>query len=385
MAKKLIKGLALHAAICSALMMLVGCGNGNAVRISGEEAYSPRHAEGFTIYSTDGKSTVVEVRNPWQGAEGVVTQLFVSRGGENPPEGFDGVTVEAPVGRVVCFSSTHVAFLDAVGASDAVKGVSGGDYISNEKIRAKYASGEVRDVGYDTNVNYELLAGMRPDVVFIYGVGGENTTVTDKFRELRIPYVYVGDYLETTPLGKSEWVVVFGELTDTRKKAEDIFAVTEQRYDSLRTEASLMEDRPKVMLNAPYRDVWFVPGDRSYMAALIKDAGGHYIFEGDDSSVSRPISGESAYLASLKADVWLSPNQATTIAELRTQNPKFTDIRCVEGKRVYNCTRRRTPNGGSDFWESGALYADRVLRDVILCLHPEADDGQGMYYFERLE
>ena len=254
-------------------------------------------------------------------------------------------------------------------------------------MREHYREGDIRDVGYDTNVNYELLASLRPDIVFIYGVGGENTAVTDKFRELHIPFIYIGEYMETTPLGKAEWLVPFGELTDRREEAAALFTDIETRYDSLRMRAAAFAERPSVMLNAPYRDVWFVPGDRSYMVRLIEDAGGRYIFAGEASSVSRPISGEAAYLAARQADVWLNPNQAGNIGELKTQNPKFTDIRCVEQRRVYNCTRRKTPGGGSDFWESGALHADRVLRDIILCLHPEAavPDEEGMYYFERLE
>lgn len=52
----------------------------------------------------------------------------------------------------------------------------------------------MRDVGYDTNLNFELLASMRPDLVLLYGVTGENTVVTGKLRELGIPYIYVGDY-----------------------------------------------------------------------------------------------------------------------------------------------------------------------------------------------
>lgn len=377
----------LRTVLCAAAVLLCCCRGGTPVRLSGEEAYAPRHAEGYSIYATDGASTVIEIRNPWQGAENFSTQLFVSRGGELPPEGFEGATVEAPVRRAVCFSSTHVAFLDALDATDAVQGVSGAEYISNEKIRERHAAGTVRDVGYDTNVNYELVASMRPDIVFIYGVGGENTAVTDKFRELHIPFVYIGEYMETTPLGKAEWLVPFGELTDRREEAEALFAGIEARYDSLKMRAAAFAGRPSVMLNAPYRDVWFVPGDRSYMVRLIEDAGGSYIFAGEDSSVSRPISGETAYLAARQADVWLNPNQATDIEELTAQNPKFTDIRCVEQRRVYNSTRRRTPGGGSDFWESGALHADRVLRDIILCLHPEAAaaDEEGMYYFERLE
>lgn len=98
--------------------------------------------------------------------------------------------------------------------------------------------------------------------------------MTDKFRELHIPFVYIGEYMETTPLGKAEWLVPFGELTDRREEAAALFTDIETRYDSLRMRATAFAERPSVMLNAPYRDVWFVPGDRSYMVRLIEDAGG---------------------------------------------------------------------------------------------------------------
>lgn len=149
-------------AVWAATLLLCGCAETSTVRLSGEEAYVPRHAEGYSIYATDGASTVIEIRNPWQGGDSVRTQLFVSRGNELPPEGFDGVTVAAPVQRAVCFSSTHVAFLDALDATDAIRGVSGAEYISNKKVRERYREGDIRDVGYDTNVNYELLASLRP-------------------------------------------------------------------------------------------------------------------------------------------------------------------------------------------------------------------------------
>lgn len=358
--------------VLTASVLALSCaGKAHKVTLSGAAVYEPQYAQGFSIFGTDGESTVIEIRNPWQGAQGVTSQLFVSRGGELPPEGFVGTTVNAPVQRVVCFSSTHIAFMDALESIDKVKGVSGAQYISCPKVIENFAENKIRDVGYDSNVNYEVLSSLKPDIVFIYGVAGENTSVTDKLRELRIPYVYIGDYIEEQPLGKAEWIVPFGEMLDCRDKAEEILGGIAERYEKLKQEAVGFTQRPKVMLNSPYRDVWFVPGDRSYIVTLVRDAGGDYLFAGKDDAVSRPMSGEAAYMAAKDADVWLNPNQAQSIAELKAQNPKFVNIKCVDSGRVYNCTKRQTKAGGSDFWESGALYADRVLRDMIMCIHPD--------------
>ncbi len=369
-----------------AALLPLGCGGGGNRAVSyGEEVYETRYSSGFSIYEAGDSSSVLVIRNPWQGAENVTSELFMSNGGEKAPRGFQGLSLSVPLEKVVCLSSSHVAFIDALGMTDAIAGVSGARYISNEKILRGYEEGKIADVGYDTNLNYELLASIRPDLVFIYGVGGENTAVTEKLKELGINVVYIGEYLEETALGKAEWIIPFGELFGLRGEAENILGGIAGRYERMKEMASGAGEKPKVMLNSPYRDVWFVPGGKSYMAALISDAGGEYIYKDNKSTVSMPISGEAAYLAVSGAEVWLNPNQARTIMELAAQNPKFSDIPVVRNGRVYNATKRSTTGGGSDFWESGVLRADRVLEDMILILHPGIIPDGELYYFERLE
>lgn len=367
------------------LLGLWGCPAGTAQVEWGEVVYTPNSATGFEIVATDGASTVVRILSPWQGAEGVVKEVFVSREGEVPPEGFEGVSVKAAPERVVCLSSSHIAFIDALGRVDNIVGVSGAEYITNEHIGEGVARGEVREVGYDSNINYEVLASLRPDVVFIYGTSGENGAVTAKLEELHIPYVYVADHAERTPLGKSEWVVALGEIFDIRSVAEECFGAIAERYESLRLGMLDCKVRPKVMLNAPYKDVWFVPADDSYIVRLIEDAGGEWICAGSESKTSRPISGESAFIYLSQADFWLHTNAARTIGALTSENPKFATTDVVRKGDVYNCTARNTQAGGSDFWESGALRADVALADMIAILHPEVANGHTLYYYEQLQ
>ena len=366
------------------LLLLYGCPSGGGAVEWGEVVYEPHSAEGFEIVSTEGESTVLRVLSPWQGAEGCVKELFVARNGERAPEGFEGESIEAAPERVVCMSSSHIAFIDALGEVESIVGVSGAEYITNGHIRGALSEGRVREVGYDAAVNYELLAALRPDVVMIYGTSGENSVMEAKLSELGIPYVYIADHAESTPLGKSEWVVALGEIFNNREGAEEIFGEIAERYESLRLSVLDCKVRPKVMLNSPYKDIWFVPADDSYVVRLIKDAGGEYLCAGSGSRTSRPISGESAFVYLSQADIWLHPNEARTMARLMGDNPKFATTRVVKTNQVYNCTARSTKAGGSDFWESGALRADRVLEDMIAILHPERATGHTLYYYEQL-
>ena len=270
-------------------------------------------------------------------------------------------------------SSSHVAMFDALGEVRRISGVSGIDYISNTYVNEHRYCGEVRDVGYDTNLNFELLASMRPDLVLLYGVTGENTVVTGKLRELGIPYIYVGDYMEESPLGKAEWLMVAAELCNVRDKGAETFRGIAARYNALKTRiaGAARSPRPKVMLNTPYRDTWFMPSSRSFMVRLIEDAGGEYVYTKNASDTSVAVDLEEAYLLASAADTWINVGPCNTLAELTAQNPKFADVPAVRNRQVFNNNRRQTPAGGSDFWESGVIRPDLVLHDLCAVFNPK--------------
>ncbi|MBP3382548.1 MAG: ABC transporter substrate-binding protein [Tidjanibacter sp.] len=370
-------------ALLGVALLLTGCPAAGTTS-GGEVVYTPHSAEGFKIVATEGESTILRLMPATMGAP--TREVFIARGGESAPKGFGGVVVGAEPQRIVCMSSSHVAFIDALGLTERIVGVSGADYITNPHIRKGVAEGKVREIGYDTAINYELIASLRPDVAFIYGTTGDNTTLNGKLTELGVPYIYMNEQHERSPLGKSEWIVAVGEVLGCREEAEDLFGQIGERYESLRLAMLDVDSRPKVMFNSPYKDVWFVPADKCYIVALVEDAGGDYVCKGNnDSTSSRPISGESAYVWLSQADVWLNPNSARTMEQLVAENPKFAGVDVVRKGRVYNCTAISTPAGGSDFWESGAVWADVVLADMITILHPERSGGHKMHYFESIK
>ena len=277
-------------------------------------------------------------------------------------------------------SSSHVAMFDAIGQAKRISGVSGIDYISNPYVREHRLCGEVRDVGYDTNLNFELLAAMRPDLMLLYGVTGENTIVTGKLRELGIPYIYIGDYMEESPLGKAEWLVAVAEIAGMRERGEEVFREIPLRYDSLKTLAAKAERKPVVMLNTPYGDSWLMAPPSSYVARLIADAGGQYVYTQDTGNQSRPIDTEEAYRLAEMSDCWINVGSAASLKELAEIVPKFMDTRPVREGRVYNNNRRTNPSGGNDYWESGVIHPDLILQDLIRIFHPELTDAEPTYY-----
>lgn len=360
-----------------------GCGQGKKqLSEFSSVLYEPVEASGFTITAVPGGgSSLLTVTDPWQGADNVSTQLLILRGGETAPDGFDGQVLDGDAERIVAMSSTFVAMLDRIDAVDRVVGVSGIGFISNPYIAGR--RDKVGDVGYEGNIDYETLVSLDPDIVLLYGVNGASM-MEAKLEELGVPYMYVGDYLEQSPVGKAEWMVALGEIVGKRELAEAVFSRIKASYDSLAAAVAPLPDRPKVMINAPYGDSWFMPSLSSYMVRLITDAGGEYVFSGTDGNSSVSIGDEQAYLLASESDVWLNPGLAFTIGDLVGSIPKFADVKPVRNRRVYNNIARMTPSGGNDFYESGAVCPDSILADLIRIFHGEDSVG-ALKYYKRLE
>lgn len=171
------------------LFFLASCISRNKTSLErfNQDIYTPEYASGFKILGADNAaSTLIQVSNPWQGAQDVKMSYFISRNGEQAPASFNGPVIPAGARNIVCMSSSYIAMLDALGELKRIVGVSGINYVSNPYILAHKDS--IKDMGAE--MNYELLLGLKPDVVLLYGIGDAQTAVTDKLKELAIPYIY---------------------------------------------------------------------------------------------------------------------------------------------------------------------------------------------------
>lgn len=363
------------------ILWTTACTSGGRSTDSGGELrplYENRYSTRFELLG-DGEEKVLRVKNPWQGADSVIMDYRLV---DREQYVYGKNLIPYPVGRAICMSSSYVAFLEALDRTEAIAGVSGIDFISSTRLDR----GTVVDVGYDNNLNYEQLVSLRPDVMFIYGVTGGNSAVTEKLAQLKIPVVFIADYLEESPLGRAEWIVPFGLLTDRLEQAVERFMHIESEYNAVsELVAGVGGERPKVMLNAPYRDVWYLPGDRSYMVRLLEDAGADYLGKGVDDDSSRPVSSENALLMLSRADYWLNPGMAQAMDQLRSENRRFATLAVIQKGKVFNNNARMTPMGGSDFWETGAVRPDLILKDLVRILHPELLPGHELYFYHALK
>lgn len=366
-------------------LLTVGCSgrSGNdAVADFTDTVYAPRYAKGYTMMRRPGhESILISVRNAWQGCDTVASQVLMLRGGEQAPAGFSGTVIDGDAKRIVTMSSTNIAMLDAVGEVDRVVGVSGLQYITNPKITACRPA----DVGYAESIDYERILSLKPDLVMIYGVDGESAMV-GKLRELGVPYIYIGEYMEQSPLGKAEWVVPVAAIAGKYQKGVEFFTPIARNYEALKAEVKQMAGtRPKVIVNAPYSGSWFMPTPDSYSGQLVTDAGGQLLYDPKYSGVAVPVEMEAAWRMASQADVWINPGQASSLDEVRAIAPKYTGVDVLTQGRVWNNNRIFTPAGGNDYFESGVIHPDRVLRDLISIFHPGFTPDTTFYYYKKLQ
>lgn len=344
----------------------------------------------------------------------------------------DTISISQPLGRLIVTSTSYIGFLDAVGADSVIVGLSGGEYVCDSSVTAGLSNGTVVDIGYDASPDYEKIMALKPDLLLTYSVSPVKSQFFSKLESLGIKTFIVNEHLERHPLARAAYVRLFGALTGNMAAADSVLKVVSENYISLRdsvqgglgandayasdkgelnagdekqgsggTEGNTPKPR-KILVNIPYKDQWFVPGQESYLTTLFKDAGGEILGAKAGSSVSGQISVETAYSLSKEADLWMNVGWCQTLEQLLSVNPLFEDfLRNIQRNAsaigysgtkgcatnscdtsasvVWNDNNRLNPNGGNDFWESGVVHPDLLLRDLIGIFSGE-DNRTPIYY-----
>jgi len=366
--------------LVATMALLGGCGH--RAEESHAEGVATSYAEGFYFDRGANGELELVVRNA-DALAGEPSRVVYRFGGLQDLSDSLVVLSRVPK-RVVCLSTTHVGFLDALACAGDVVGVSGTDYVSCRQVSDSIAAGRVRDVGPVETLNYELLLTLHPDLVLAYDVAGTSATMLHRLNEMGIPVLLVGEYKERSPLGRAEWLRAVGFLMGRTAMADSAFAQIAARYSRQRDRVKTAWHRPKVLINAPWQDTWYIPGADSYMARLIADAGGKLLTAGHQDADSHSVSFEVALGLGMQAEYWLHPG-CETLHALRSMHPAFGGFPSVEVRQVYGNTRRVNAKGGNDFWESGVVHPDLLLRDLVRILHPDQGArADSLHYYRRL-
>jgi iron complex transport system substrate-binding protein len=342
-------------------------------------------AERFTLQKND-RCTIITIINPWQGANDVTQSFYLVSRGSELPDGLDSsMVIFVPLKKIVCMSTTHVAMISALGEENTISGISGAGFIFEKSIAEKAEKGLIKDIGYESGLNKELILKIDPDLIMMYGIGSESSGYIGKIKELGMRVVFNADYLETDPLGKAEWIKLFGALYCKERLADSIYKSEVAAYRKLKLYINQnITARPKVMLGLPFKDTWYVSPGNSYISKLISDAGGEYLWQKTVSSVSMPFGIENVFLEALTADYWLNIGSVNRKDDISVVDQRLADLPCYEKGNLYNNNNRITVNGGNDYWESGSVYPHIILKDIATILHPDLFCSDELVFYRKI-
>ncbi len=382
-----VKKTLIYGFIGSLAILFQGCRDNNAGNMrAGFNEAKPVSARLFSINRTD-SCTVISIINPWQGADNVRFNYYLVKRGMRIPSGHDSSDVIfVPVRRIICMSATHLAMVSALGEQNTIVGISGKDYIYSPAIRRRIDKDSIKDVGYDTNINKEMILELNPDLVVMYGVGSESAGYVGRLRELGIKIVFDGEYLENDPLARAEWIKVFGALYCREKMSDSIFNSETKAYNDLKSYiAGKNFRRPSVLLGLPFKDAWYISPGNSYMSKMIQDAGGSYLWSGYKSSSAVPMGIENVFVKAVSADYWLNTGTAASLNEISLVDKRFGDLKCYRDDNIYNNDRKMTQEGGNDYWEDGIIHPHVVLKDIAAILHKDLFPGYSLVYYRQVK
>lgn len=329
-------------------------------------------------YSRNGY--LVNVLNPWQSSENVKYLYYFNR-----IENRDRKIIRIPVKRVICFSTSHIGFISILNEQNTVVGFSGINYISDSLTRHLIDENKIVDVGYEESLNYELILSLKPDIILVYGVESGKVGYLTKLEELGLPVVFVAEYLEDTPLAKAEWIKFFGVLYNKENYCDSLYTEIVKEYNNVKSIASSYNNKPTVFTGLPWKDSWFISGGKSYVAHFINDAGGKYVWEKDTSHESFPLNLERVYHMAANADYWINSGNANTMNDIKHIDERLTLFKAFSGKNIFNNNRRSLNSDGNDYWESGVVKPQVILKDLVEIFHPGTFQNYTTYFYKHLE
>ena len=387
-----------------ATLMLVACGRSDA----SDATTGMAEARGVTITRCDGY-TIVEVANPWRKGEVLHTYILVPRyanaarnsketgeasgstrhdddgsttlkGREELPlpEGLpDGTVVRVPIERAVVYSSVHAGVMKELGAFSAVRGVCDAQYYTMPEVQSGLDDGSIADCGNSLSPTIERLVALKPDAIILSPFQNAGYGV---LTNLGVPIIECADYMEHTPLGRAEWIKLFGELLCCREKADSIFQATADEYSALTALTATVEHRPKVISEMITSGVWFVPGGDSYMAHLFTDAGASYPWSDDTNSGSLSLDFSQVLARAQDADLWLiKPDRHLSYSDFEAINPLNVKFKAFGCRGVYQCVTSET-----SLFTDFPFHPQVLLRDFVKIFHPELLPDYQLRYYQPL-
>ena len=328
--------------------------------------------------------TVMKVTKPWPNATRSFTYVC-GNNQQNIPDSLAQYTfIQTPVQNIVVTSTTHISSIAALNESDKLVGFPNLDYISSPSIRGRISEGKIMELSDQQDLNFEKTVDLQPQAIVGLSMDNE-TSKFNQFEKAGIPVLYNADWVETTPLGKAEWIKFFGVLFDKQDEAQNYFNKIVSDYDRTKALVENVKEQPTVLSGSIFQDIWYAPQGESWMAMFINDAKGSYLWKDTEGTGSLSLSLETVLEKGIDADFWIGPGQFTSYKEMLSANKHYGEFKAFKDKKIYSYSLKKGATGGVIFYEDAPNRPDLVLKDLIYILHPEVLPDYQPAFIEALQ
>ncbi len=352
----------------------VCCGGHSANRENPVNDSVITNAQLLFIEATQGY-TLVRITDPWQDNAVLHTYVLVPADSVLPGNLPEGTVIRTPLRRAIVYSSVHTSLMKELGAFGALKGVTDLQFFTDSAVIAGAESGAITDCGSSMNPNVEKVIETEPDAILL---SPYQDATYGQITKLNIPIVECADYMETTPLGRAEWIKFYGILFNKEKEANEIYDNVVKNYNRLKAEAQQAANAPKVLTETVISNVWNVPGGNSYMAQIIRDAGGKYPWSADTHTGSLSLDFNQVLAEAQDADVWLIKSfNIHTYDDLLGAYPLNAEFKAFKERKIFACDTNE-----SRLFEEFPFHPERLLSDYQLIFSGRTE---GLNFFKPLK
>ena len=403
-----------------ALLVLTACQGGKTTAGEAEEGdtLKMKYAKLLTIVKHGEKGTAslnndaedadyqyaeVNVANPWKAGTLLHRYILIPKGKEGDETvarlalqrtsgmGCTTDTVRTPVERSAVFIAPHCQLMYEMGCQQAIRGVCDLDYINIPDVRKRAASAgkaaagktsagnSIVDCGSSMAPDIERIIALTPEAILLSPF--ENSGGYGKLDKLHIPIIEAADYMESSPLGRAEWMKFYGMLFGNEEgksngisgscepKADSLFAKIEKEYLKLKAEAAGYPKGLSILTERKTGNVWYVPGGQSTIGILLKDANARYIFEDDEHSGSLAMSPEQILAKGKQVDIWAFKyfgGAPLSQAQLLQEYDGYKALAAFSRGNIYQVDTSTVP-----YFELTSFHPEQLLREFIILAHGE--------------
>lgn len=345
---------------------------------------SIKHAKGFTIEMHKGYKEL-SVIDPWNKGQIFQKYYLIPRGSKNRQHlPSDGQVIEVPVRSIAALSSTQIGILNFLGVTDKIVAVSLPDKVYHIDLAKRVEGGKVKTVGHGATLDFERIVDLSPELVMVAGFM-KITNEEDKLIDAGLPVAFNIEWMESSPLARAEWAKFIAAFFNLEQKADELFNDVENRYSKVKLEINQVQAKPDVISGYHFKGVWYMPGGQSYLAQLLRDAKGEYCWFSDSSQGSIPLSFEVVFEKQSGSKIWFGPAQCRSLKEMGELDERYTLFQAYKDGQVYSVTQRKNEKGANDYYESGVINPDLMLKDVAKILHPELFPNHELYFYKKLK